>query len=317
MTFQQLTYIVEISKCGSINKAAQKLYLSQTGISSAIRTLEEELGVQLLTRTNRGVEFTPAGKEFVSYAVSLLEQKARIEELYKNDKNIGTYVALSVSSQRFGFVQETLLKIFTEIQEPRFYFSYREKNMNAVIDDVYDHRADIGMIFQTEFTEKFINHLLELRNLEFHELLAMPPCVFCRKDHPLTKLETVTEESLLNYPYIYYEQQLGTAAEFSEEYQLISLRKPSRSLCINDRTTANEFLAKTDAFTIGSGLLSQDRPDVVSIPLENKSSMRLGWIAPKNEKLSPLAERFVSTMRESVEADRQYTQSVHRCYGRI
>ena len=75
MTFQQLEYIVEISKCGSINKAAQKLFLSQSGISTAVRELENELGIRVLARSNRGVEFTPEGKEFLSYAVSLLEQK--------------------------------------------------------------------------------------------------------------------------------------------------------------------------------------------------------------------------------------------------
>ena len=70
MTFQQLEYIVEISKCGSINKAAQKLFLSQSGISTAVRELENELGIRVLARSNRGVEFTPEGKEFLSYAVS-------------------------------------------------------------------------------------------------------------------------------------------------------------------------------------------------------------------------------------------------------
>ena len=43
MTFQQLTYVVEVSKCGSINKAANKLFLSQSGISTAIRELELSL----------------------------------------------------------------------------------------------------------------------------------------------------------------------------------------------------------------------------------------------------------------------------------
>ena len=66
MTFQQLEYIVEISKCGSINKAAQKLFLSQSGISTAVRELENELGIRVLARSNRGVEFTPEGKEFLS-----------------------------------------------------------------------------------------------------------------------------------------------------------------------------------------------------------------------------------------------------------
>ena len=73
MTFQQLTYVVEISKCGSINKAANKLFLSQSGISTAIRELEEELGIQFFVRSNRGVEFTPDGREFLGYAASLLE----------------------------------------------------------------------------------------------------------------------------------------------------------------------------------------------------------------------------------------------------
>ena len=74
MTFQQLTYVVEVSKCGSINKAANKLFLSQSGISTAIRELEEELGIQFFVRSNRGVEFTPDGREFLGYAASLLEQ---------------------------------------------------------------------------------------------------------------------------------------------------------------------------------------------------------------------------------------------------
>ena len=66
MTFQQLIYVVEISKCGSINKAAHKLFLSQSSISAAVRELEEELGIQFFIRSNRGVEFTPEGKEFLS-----------------------------------------------------------------------------------------------------------------------------------------------------------------------------------------------------------------------------------------------------------
>ena len=60
MTFQQLSYIAEIAKCGSINKAAQKLFLSQSGISTAVRELEEELGVRFFVRSNRGVEFVVA-----------------------------------------------------------------------------------------------------------------------------------------------------------------------------------------------------------------------------------------------------------------
>ena len=63
MTFQQLEYIVEISKCGSINKAAQKLFLSQSGISTAVRELENELGIHAGGQGVSQLRRLPAGAE--------------------------------------------------------------------------------------------------------------------------------------------------------------------------------------------------------------------------------------------------------------
>ncbi len=79
MTFQQLTYVVEISKCGSINKAAQKLFLSQSGVSTSVKELEDELNIKLFEKTNKGAEFTSEGTEFLCDAISLLSKKEQIE----------------------------------------------------------------------------------------------------------------------------------------------------------------------------------------------------------------------------------------------
>ena len=122
MTFQQLTYVVEISKCGSINKAAHKLVLSQSGISSAVRELEEELGIQFFVRSNRGVEFTPEGKEFLSYAISLLEQKQRIESLYGEARDTTAPARFSVSTQRYPFTEDAFLRMLRAAEENRFHF---------------------------------------------------------------------------------------------------------------------------------------------------------------------------------------------------
>ena len=131
MTFQQLEYIVEISKCGSINKAAQKLFLSQSGISTAVRELENELGIRVLARSNRGVEFTPEGKEFLSYAVSLLEQKRGIESLYGEARNAAAPVRFSVSCQRYPFAVDAFLRLLRIAGENRFRFGLRETGMDG------------------------------------------------------------------------------------------------------------------------------------------------------------------------------------------
>ncbi len=309
MTFQQLLYVVEISKCGSINKAAQKLYISQTGMSSAVRILEEELGVRFFTRSNHGVKFTPEGKRFVSYAVSLLEQKQRIESLYSDYHEEDAPLSFSVSAQRFTFLMDAFTQIVNTTKNNHIAFHYREANVDGVIDDVYDHRSDIGIIFLSDYTEKLITHLLKLRNLEFHEIATVAPSVYCRVGHPLTRLEKVTEEDLGAYPYIYYERGLGSAVEFSEEYQLISLRKPNKTICINSSMVCSILLSETDAFTVGSGLVNERMSKgILSLPLTGVDPMRIGWISVKNELLSPQAQEYVKLIQTSTEAAVRYTK---------
>ena len=313
MTFQQLTYVVEISKCGSINKAAHKLVLSQSGISTAVRELEEELGIQFFVRSNRGVEFTPEGKEFLSYAVSLLEQKQRIERLYET-RDTAAPARFSVSTQRYPFTEDAFLRMLDTAGDSRFHFSIKETGMDAVIDDVYDHRSDVGVIFLTELTEKMIRRLLDARELEFHEVAAVAPCVYVRKGHPLSSRDAVSEKDLEGYPYVSFEHAQGVASDFSEEYQMMSMKRPDRCISVNNRATMMNVLARTDAFTTGSGLLVESfiSQAVVTVPLEGKSLIRIGWIVPRGGKRSPLTEQFVRQLEESVDASIRFTSQMHQ-----
>ena len=314
MTFQQLTYVVEISKCGSINKAAQKLFLSQSGISTAVRELEEELGIQFFVRSNRGVEFTQEGKEFLSYAVSLLEQKQRIESLYGEARNSSAPVRFSVSTQRYPFTEDAFLRMLRRTTDNRYVFSIRETGMDAVIDDVYDHRADIGVIFLTELTEKIIRRLLDARDLDFHEIAAVSPCIYVRKGHPLANRDEVTEEDLAGLPYVSFEHNQGVGTDYSEEYQLLSMKKPPRQISVNNRATMMNVLAATDAYTTGSGLLVEGITSqaVVTMPLAGKTCIRIGWIRPRNSKLTPYVAQFVGLLDQSIAESIAFTESVHQ-----
>ena len=68
MTLQQLKYVITIADCGSMNEAAKQLYLSQPSLSETVMSLEEEIGIELFIRTNRGIRTTMEGEEFLSYA---------------------------------------------------------------------------------------------------------------------------------------------------------------------------------------------------------------------------------------------------------
>ncbi len=314
MTFQQLTYLVEVSRCGSINKAAHKLFLSQSGISSSIRELENELGIRFFRRSNRGVEFTPEGKEFLSYAVSLLEQKQRIESLYSDHGAIAP-ARFSVSTQRYPFTEDAFLRMVQQTcDEDTFRFSIKEAGMDMVIQDVYEHQVDLGVIFLTDLTEKIIRRMLDAHEVEFHQLASVPPCLYVRKGHPLTSLETVTVADLAGFPYLSFEHDQGAAVDFSEEYQLWAFKKPARCISVNNRTTAMNLLAATDAFTTGSGLLVRGLADprVVTVPLAGQGAIRLGWIQARDTRLTPQAEYFVALLEQSVQDSIAYTRELHR-----
>ena len=68
MTLTQLRYAITVANSSSMNEAARSLFISQPSLSTAIRELEDEIGVVLFRRTNRGISLTPEGDEFMGYA---------------------------------------------------------------------------------------------------------------------------------------------------------------------------------------------------------------------------------------------------------
>ena len=80
MTLTQMNYIITISETGSLNKAAEALYISQPSLTNAVKELEKELGIIIFNRSGRGVTLTNDGTEFLMYA-----RQGRTD-LYGNDQ---------------------------------------------------------------------------------------------------------------------------------------------------------------------------------------------------------------------------------------
>ena len=68
MTLQQLHYAITIAENGSLNKAAEILYITQPSLTSSMQELERELAITIFHRSGRGVTLTADGAEFLRYA---------------------------------------------------------------------------------------------------------------------------------------------------------------------------------------------------------------------------------------------------------
>lgn len=93
MTLSQLRYAITVADSRSMNQAAQKLFISQPSLSAAIRELEDEVGIEIFRRTNRGIQVTPDGEEFVGYARQVVEQYALIEARYVDKEKVRRFHA--------------------------------------------------------------------------------------------------------------------------------------------------------------------------------------------------------------------------------
>ena len=87
MTLTQLRYAITVANSDSMNEAARNLFISQPSLSAAIKELEEEAGIEIFRRTNRGISVTPEGEEFIGYARQVVEQYNLIENKYIDKKD--------------------------------------------------------------------------------------------------------------------------------------------------------------------------------------------------------------------------------------
>ena len=86
MLFRQMKYFISVVECSSFTEAAEQCYISQSAISQQIRSLEKELGVELIHRENRRFTLTPAGEYFYEQSEGILNE---VEDIRRETFRIG------------------------------------------------------------------------------------------------------------------------------------------------------------------------------------------------------------------------------------
>lgn len=169
MKLEYFYYAVKISKIGSISKAAKSLHISQPYLSASLKRLEDILEIKLFHRTNKGVEPTKAGREFIDYSNQVIQLVSKVNTL--EDR-------YSPQSKRFAIVSMPsytmlyLLNNFKNIALEKYSsssISYKEVPNTFIAEIVMKNEADIGIIY-TISTE----HELRLKQFEEMNLKFVP-----------------------------------------------------------------------------------------------------------------------------------------------
>lgn len=293
MTLQQLKYIIEIVNCGSMNLAAQKLFVSQPSLSNAVKELEKELGIEIFIRTNKGVTLSSSGQEFLGYARQIIEQTELLEQRYHKDKPARRLLA--VSTQHYAFVN-----LIKEYAQDEYDFTLRETKTHEIIDDVKNMRSEIGVLYLSKFNEQVIRKILQENDLCFKELFTANPHVFLSAKHPLANKDIATFADLEPYPCLSFEQGIYNSFYFAEEiHSTISHRK---NIYVSDRATLFNLAIGLNGYTISTGVLSEDLngTNIIAIPLDSDEKICVGYIYNKYNHLSKLAQSYIKKLEHYI-----------------
>ncbi len=297
MTLKQLKYIITVAEIGNITEAAKQLFISQPSLTSAIKELENEYGITIFNRSNKGIEITTAGDEFLGYARQLLEQANLIEERYTG-KDHGKQ-RFCVSAKHYYFAVEAFVELLKEAGGDKYEFHMRETQTYDIIDDVAHRRSEIGVLYLNKFNETIIRKTLRDNGLNFTTLFIAKPHVFIGKNSPLAKKNKITLADLAPFPRLSYEQGTHNSFYFAEE--ILSTMDCDKEIIVRDRATLFNLLVGLNGYTICSGVISEELngPHIIAKPLAIDDYMEIGYILPSGIPQSPLTQKYITFLKEA------------------
>ena len=296
MTLQQLLYAVKIAQTKSMNKAAAELFISQPALSSAIHELEEELGLEIFIRNQRGIIVTTEGENFLRYASQITEMSNMLKERYTSGENRTN--KFSVSMQHYSFAVEAFMTLAEEFKLYDYELAIHETKTSEVIENVEKMRSELGIIYQSDFNKKAINKILEDKELEFVPLFECDVYVYMSAEHPLAKKELIHMEELMEYPCMSFEQGENNSFYFAEE--MFSTYKYKRVIKADDRATMLNLMTGMNGFTLCSGIICErlNGDGYTARPLDIEEKMTIGNKKKKRMPLSILGEKYISILKK-------------------
>ncbi len=301
MTLQQIFYALKIADMGSMNKAAEALFISQPSLTGAIKELEKDAGIRIFNRTGRGVAPTKDGAEFLTYARQVYQQYELLMSKYGSTGTIKR--KFGVSTQHYSFAVKAFVETVKKFDTLTYDFAIRETKTYDVITDVGTMKSEIGILYLSDFNRKIIEKFLRDNELEFHSLKECNAYVYIWKNHPLAEENSITFDQLKPFPCLSFEQGDKGSLYLAEE--ILSTYDYGRSIKTCDRATMLNLMVGLNGYTLCSGIICNELngTNYVAVPFESddehsNSVMEIGYITKKYNDLSEIGEIYIDEVKK-------------------
>ncbi len=302
MNINQLKYVLTVASSSSMREAATKLYVTQPALSASIADLEEELGILIFERTNKGVSLTSEGRDFVGYAKKAVGQYEILEDRYiSRDSGKERF---AVSSQHYNFAIKAFSEVIRKTDPDTYVFSIRETRTIDVLEDVRSLKSEVGIISFSGTNETVIRKLFREYQLEYVPLMERQTYAYVWYDHKFANRKEISLTELSEYPCVsFYQNDDGNFYLPEEAMADYDFKKMIKS---DDRATTMEIIARLHGYAIGSGMLAGEEAILkgfVSIKLKEEDPLEIGYITRKGSKLSIYGDMYVKELQKFRQED--------------
>jgi LysR family transcriptional regulator, hca operon transcriptional activator len=296
MELRHLRYFIAVAETGSLTEAAeQRLYTSQPSLSRQIRDLEAQVGVQLFSRSARGVELTAAGQAFLDHARLVL-----------------MHVDAAVESARRAAQPER--KTFAIGFQTGHEMNWLPPAMQVLHDELQDIQVTVSSDYSPDLAEALARGRLDLAflrvepgyDLEYHVVDREPLVVLMPNDHRLTARSSVSPQDLVGEIFIGGSNKAAVLHAVTEDY----LRRSGVDIELDHGVDNMAMAISLVASTRGVALMPEYAknllpPSVVSRPLEGETPTIDIAVGYSKSNTSPVLELFVSRLDELLRLNRR------------
>lgn len=295
MNLDQIEYIIDVAKTGSLSTSSENLYVSVSAISQAITNLEYELGFKIFERNRHGTMVTENGIVVIEKFSLIYEQISEVKEfcMIQSGKINGKLNIASIPGQ-MGHIIE-ILNSFKE-DFPNVIVKIDEKPSNEIIDDIKKNKIDIAIL---NLESKYIEKENEL-NFEFLHQGKIQICV--NKKNPLALKKQVEIEDLKDMSFVLYDGPM--LKKFFDKYIRKSLNE-KLLFTTNNVDSLRNAISCNYAITISTDYALKFEPGIINgefigIDLLNNNEAfkaSLGWVYSTKKKPSYIAESFIKRLK--------------------
>jgi len=290
MDIRVLRYFLVVAREESFSRAADALYLSQPTLSRQIREMEEELGVQLLTRTNRNVRLTQEGMRLRRRAQEIVDlmDKTKDEFAHREDEITGDIFIGCGETQAMRQIARVVIPLQRE--HPGIRFHLYSANADEVTEKLDRGLLDFGL-------------MIEPFNMRQYESFPLPNedtfGFLLRRDHPLARKAELTIADVEREPLLIPSQ--GSAVSLNLPADIFGLEPARARIVCQYNLLFNAAIMVEEGMGIALCLDkladTSERSGLAFRPLSPRRQYRFRFVWKKYQMLSPASELFLRAMK--------------------